>query len=86
MVKKCRGIVAPEILELVRSLLGPRNSLAHALLEHQHPQLAILGGPNRGIEVRGPFHYLIEPYRDDAATALKLAAKILESLYGQRAG
>ena len=50
MIKKCEGIVDQTVLSLAEEILKPRNSRAHALLEHSDPQLAILGGPERGID------------------------------------
>ena len=81
-ISKCQGIVAQEILDLVRQILEPRNSRAHALLEHSDPQLAIIGGPDRGIEVLSPRHHLIEPYRGEARKVIEITSKILSKLYG----
>ena len=50
-------------------MLEPRNNRAQALLEHSDPGLAIMGGPEREIEIRSPQHYLIEPSRGDATKA-----------------
>jgi hypothetical protein len=81
-IRKCKGIIAPDILDLARQILEPRNSRAHALLEHSDPQLAIIGGPERGIEVLSPQRYLIEPYRGEARKVIEITSKILSKLYG----
>jgi len=83
VVIKCEGIVDPDALEFARQIRDPRNSRAHALLEHEHPQQSILGGPGRGIEIRRSSHYLIDPFRGDAAEALELTSRILIALYGK---
>lgn len=81
-IGKCEGIVAPEILDLARQILEPRNSRAHALLEHSEPQLAIIGGSERGIEVLSSQHHLVEPYRGEARKVIEITSKILSKLYG----
>ena len=81
MIGNCKGIVDQAILDLAKQILEPRNSRAHALLEHSNPQLAIIGGPERGIEIRSPHHYLVEPFRGEATRVLELSSKILEKLY-----
>jgi hypothetical protein len=75
------GIMATEILDLAKQILDPRNSRAHALLEDSDPQLALIGGAERGVEVLGPHHYLVEPYRGDAKTIIETTFKILLGLY-----
>ena len=77
-----QGIIAPEILDLAKQIVDPRNSRAHALLEHSDPQLAIIGGPERGIDVLSSHHYLIEPYRGEAKKIIEITSKILSKLYG----
>lgn len=77
-----QGIIAPEILDLARQIVDPRNSRAHALLEHSDPQLAIIGGPERGIDVLSSHHYLIEPYRGEAKRVIEITFKTLSELYG----
>jgi len=81
MIQKCKDIVDQTVLELAQEILGPRNSRAHALLEHSNPQLAILGGAERGIEILSSQHYLVEPYRGEAKRVVELTAKILTKLY-----
>jgi len=81
MIQKCKGVVDQTVLELTQEILGPRNSRAHALLEHSNPQLAIIGGPERGVEIHSSQHYLIEPYRGEAKQVVELTAKILTKLY-----
>jgi hypothetical protein len=81
-IKKCKGIVASEVIALAEKILEPRNSRAHALLEHSDPQLAISGGEDRGVELLSSGHALIEPYRGDARTVIELTFKILDFLYG----
>lgn len=71
-----KSIVDKRLLELASELLGSRNSMAHALLEHANPELASLGGP----AIRTPLsnhHYIIEPYRQEALKVLKVAANIM---------
>ena len=74
--------VSPDILEFAKGMLEPRNSRAHALLEHSNPQLAIIGGADRVIDVQQSGHYLIEPFRGDAKKIIELTYKILIRLYG----
>jgi hypothetical protein len=81
MIRKCKGIVDKSVLDLAQQILEPRNSRAHALLEHINPQLAMLGGPERGIEIRSPQHRLIEAYRGEAGKIMELNSKILAKLY-----
>jgi hypothetical protein len=83
-IKKCTGIVEPEVLEFAHQILEPRNSRAHALLEHSDPQLAIIGGDEGGVEILSSGHALIEPYRGDAKKVIELTFKILRSLYGKQ--
>lgn len=73
--------ITQEIIELGKKILDPRNSRAHALLEHSDPQLSIMGGQERGIEVLSSGHYLIEPYRGDAKMVIEITFKILVLLY-----
>ena len=73
--------ITQDIQELVKQMLDPRNSRAHALLEHSNPQLSVMGGQERGIEVRDSGHYLIEPYRGDAKLLVDVTFKILVQLY-----
>jgi hypothetical protein len=73
--------ITQEIIELGKQILDPRNSRAHALLEHSDPQLSIFGGQERGIEVLSSGHYLIEPYRGDAKMLIETTFKILALLY-----
>ncbi len=73
--------ITQEIQELGKQILDPRNSRAHALLEHSDPQLSIMGGLERGIEVMSSGHYLIEPYRGDAKMLVEITFKILTLLY-----
>lgn len=71
-----KSIVDKRLLELASELLGSRNSMAHALLEHDNPELASLGGP----AIRTPLsnhHHIIDPYRQEALEVLKVAAKIM---------
>ncbi len=76
-----RTRITPEILALAKQMLDPRNSRAHALLEHSNPQLSIMGGNERGIEILDSEHYLIEPYRCEAKLLVGLTFKILAMLY-----
>jgi len=80
-IRECNGIVPQDVLDLAQSMLEPRNNRAHALLEHSDPQLAISGGPDRGIEIRSSRHYQIEPYRGDAKNVIAIVYKILAKLY-----
>jgi hypothetical protein len=77
-----RTRISPEILEFAKGMLEPRNSRAHALLEHSHPQLAIIGGAERGRDIQQSGHYLIEPFRGDAKKIIELTYKVLIRLYG----
>lgn len=81
-IHKCSGIVPQNTLDLARSLLEPRNNRAHALLEHSDPGLAMMGGPERGIEIRSPRHYSIEPFRGDATKVIVITYNILKELFG----
>ena len=81
-IRECSGIVSQDVLDLAQSMLEPRNNRAHALLEHSDPHLAIIGGAERGIEIRSSRHYLIEPYRGDARSVIIATHKILSALYG----
>lgn len=74
--------ITSEITDLAKQMLEPRNNRAHALLEHSDPMLAIMGGPERGIEVLSSGHYLFEPYRGDARNVIEVTLKILSKLYG----
>jgi hypothetical protein len=85
-IHKCRGVIAADILELAQQILEPRNNRAHALLEHSDPQLSILGGQNRGVEILSPRHHLVEPYRGDARNVIEITFKVLEKLYGVEVG
>jgi len=76
--------ITSEILELAKECVEPRNSRAHALLEHQDPRKSILGG-DRGITMLSNARYLIEPYRTDADRLIKNTWQILLQLYGQDA-
>ncbi len=82
-INKCKGVVKPEVIHLAQQILGPRNSRAHALLEHSDPQLSILGGPNQGVEVISSRHAQIEPYRGEARSAIENTFQILTHLYGK---
>lgn len=75
------GILDSEVLELSMQLLEPRNSRAHALLEHSDPNAATYGG-NRDVQILDSQRYLIEPYRGDAEDVISVTWKILERLYG----
>lgn len=83
-IEKCKGIVAPEVVELAQQILDPRNSRAHALLEHSSPQLSIIGGSKRGEERLSMSHYLIEFYRGDAKGVIEITFKILSILFGDK--
>jgi hypothetical protein len=82
-IKRCGGIVSPQVLEWAGEILRLRNSQAHAKLELAEPQSAIMGSRERGIDVRSPHHYLIEPYRGDAKKSIVDAYKILAELFGK---
>ena len=64
-----------------KMILEPRNSRAHALLEHKDPQSSILGG-NRGIDQISNSRYIIEPYRGEAVGIIKNTWFCLSDLYG----
>ena len=68
-------MVSQNVLDLAQSMLEPRNNRAHALLEHSDPHLAISGGLERGVEIRSPRHYLIEPFRGDATSVITATSK-----------
>jgi hypothetical protein len=80
-IGKCTGIVSAEVLDLARQILEPRNSRAHALLEHTDPVMSKIGGLNRGIERLSNHHHLIEFYRGDATSVIQTTYQILEKLY-----
>ena len=75
------GIIQPDVREMARQLIDPRNSRAHALLEHSNPHSAYMGSL-RGIERVASERYLIEPYRGEADFVIGLTWSILKSLYG----
>lgn len=77
------GILDDQAVALAQQIIDPRNSRAHALLEHDNPALAYFGG-DRGIEVRSPHHYLIEPYRGDAEQVISVTWQLLKTLYGKK--
>jgi hypothetical protein len=81
-IHECEGIVSQDVLDAARSMLEPRNSRAHALLEHSNPQLAISGGEERGIEILSSRHYLVEPYRGEAKDVIVATYNILQRLFG----
>ena len=74
--------VDEHVLQPIRELLSPRNSRAHALLEHSDPKLAGRGGPRRGVRTLSSNHYVTEPYRGEAKNALLTLYSILSTLYG----
>ncbi len=78
---ECKNIVSKSVIDFVDIILDPRNDRAHALLEHDNPQLSISGGNNRGIEVLSSGHYLIEPFRGDAKIVIEATYKILKELH-----
>ena len=82
IIKKCDKVVKSELLIYAREMLEPRNSRAHALLEHADPVLSIIGGKDRGIQIINPYAHVIEPYRGEAKKTIELAYKILKGLYG----
>ena len=69
-------------LQAVDGVKGPRNSRAHALLEHDDPGRAGRGGAGRGIEFRSGRHAMIEPFRDEALGAMRAVYSVLSDLYG----
>lgn len=73
--------ITQDHIDKINKFLGPRNSRAHALLEHEQPKLAMMGGLNRGVEVRSNQHYLIEPFRGEAKEGMEALYSILSSLY-----
>lgn len=73
--------VGLDVIERAKEILDPRNSRAHALLEHSDPQLSIIGGDEHGVELLASGHALIEPYRGDAKRLLTLTYEILSLLY-----
>ena len=81
-IRECVGTVSKDVLDLAQSMLEPRNNRAHALLEHSNPDLALIGGAERGIEVRSSRHYLVEPYRGDARKVILATYEILSALFG----
>ena len=73
--------ITSEILELAKQIVGPRNSHAHALLEHTDPRLALLGGRRR-VHFLDPAHYIIEPYKEEAKDVIVATYQLLKALYG----
>lgn len=67
-------------LEHIKQFIGTRNSRTHAILEHENPFSAIVGG-KRGVEVLSNGHYLIEPFRGEAKTGITALFTILSDLY-----
>lgn len=82
MIEKCEGIVDQSVLDLAKKIREPRNSRAHALLELSDPQLAIIGGAERGVQIVNSQGYIIEPYRGEAKRVIQITAEILARLYG----
>jgi hypothetical protein len=72
--------ITADHLKCAEAIRGPRNSRAHALLEHSDPQESILGG-QRGINLHAGGHYTIEPYRGEASKVVANAWEVLASLY-----
>jgi len=77
--------VRAAILADAEACIEPRNSRAHALLEDEEPQLSIIGGPNRGIQVLSETRYTVEPFRGDALAVIEHVWRVLDSLYGPAA-
>ena len=73
--------ITEAILTEAKACVSPRNSRAHALLENEDPQLSIMGGPNRGIQVLSDTRYLVEPYRNDCLEMLGHVWAIMDTLY-----
>lgn len=69
------------ILELAKVIKSPRNDRAHAILEQSNPELANMGGQNRGIYIVDENKYLIYPYRGEAKEIIKNTFEILTLLY-----
>ena len=68
-------------IDQINAFIGPRNSRTHALLEHQQPTIAMMGGLDRGIEVHSNQHYSVEPFRGEAKKGMEALYSILASLY-----
>jgi hypothetical protein len=81
-IKRCRGIVSQDVLQLARSVAKKRHSRAHALLEHSDPELAISGGSERRVDRLSSQHYLVESYHGDAKNVIVATCEILAKLYG----
>lgn len=73
--------ICPHHLKSIDDVKGPRNSRAHALLEHENPKESSRGGPNRGVEILSSRHYHIEPFRGEAHEAISAIYSILSELY-----
>ena len=73
--------VTDEILDLAKKIKSPRNDRAHGILEQFNPELANMGGENRGILALDESKYIIEPYRGDAKRIIKTLFQILTLLY-----
>lgn len=72
--------IPTEVLDLIKEFKGTRDSRTHALLEHEDPSRAMLGG-DRGIEIRSSQHYHIEPFRGEALKGMICLFRIGDMLY-----
>ena len=76
--------ITENILDPIKEFKGTRDSRTHALLEHENPSRAMLGG-NRGIEIRSSQHYHIEPFRGEAFEGMTCLHLVGDSLYANAA-
>jgi len=76
--------ISPKLLSLARECVDPKNDRSHALLEHEDPMKAALGG-ERGIYSVAANAYLIEPFRGEALSIVSRSWSLLHGLYGRDA-
>jgi len=74
--------VTKKIISLASDCLVPRNSCAHALLEHSNPKRAILGG-NRGIYIIDSNKHIIQRYKGEAERLISNTYQVLSELYSK---
>ena len=76
--------ISQQLLSLARECVDPKNDRSHALLEHEDPMAAALGG-DRGVYPVASNAYLIEPFRGDALNIVSRTWSLLHGLYGRDA-
>lgn len=72
--------VTEKVLRPIKEFKGTRDSRTHALLEHENPSKAMIGG-DRGIEKLPSGHYHIEPFRGEALAGMRCLFTVGSILY-----